>query len=335
MAQRPLPYGIYMPRGKDKPLSRNLRSFACLLLGAGALVLASAGPAVAGADILYNQTDSAATPNTNPGLPNYSPSNFFSVANYNRTADDFTVPAGATWSIHEVDAAGAYNANPGSVVNVYIYPDASGHPGTAFFTQEGITASGGPNYQVPLTGVPNLTAGQYWITVQQDASLGGGYWSWGTRSVQSGAAAQWFRNVFGPGPSCSTNVWTLRAACWPPGNPDQTFALKGTNLTPPPPPVATKPANTARPRIKGRADVGSKLKVSLGAWTGSAPITYKEQWKSCNAKGKRCKNIKGATKRAFRLSSKYIGHRLVVSVSASNSAGSGRATSKPSKVVTR
>jgi hypothetical protein len=305
------------------------RLVALAVIGGGALL---AGPAVAGADVLYNQTDSAATPNANSGLPNYSPSNLFSVGDYNRTADDFTVPDGATWSIHDVGVTGAYNANPGSVVNVYIYPDAGGHPGTASFTQEGITATGGPNYQVPLTGVPNLTAGRYWITVQQDASGGGGYWSWGTRSVQSGAAAQWFRTAIGI-VSCPTNTWTLRAACWPSDNPDQTFALRGTNLTPPP--AATKPANTAPPRIKGRTDVGSKLKVSLGAWTGSAPITYKEQWKSCNARGKRCKNIKGATKRAFTLSGKYIGHRLVVTVRASNSAGSAVASSKASSVVTR
>lgn len=205
------------------------RLVALAVIGGGALL---AGPAVAGADVLYDQTDSAATPNANSASPNYSPSNLFSVGNYDRTADDFMVPDGATWSINEVDVTGAYNANPGSVVNVYIYPDAGGQPGTASFTQEGITAAGGPNYQVPLTGVPNLTAGRYWITVQQDASGGGGYWSWGTRSVQSGAAAQWFRTAIGIIP-CPTNMWTLRAACWPSGSPDQTFELKGTNLNPP------------------------------------------------------------------------------------------------------
>lgn len=108
-----------------------------------------------------------------------------------------------------------------------------------------------------------------------------------------------------------------------------------TNAPPPPPPTATKPSNTALPRIKGRADVNSKLTVSHGSWSGRPPITYKYQWKSCNAKGKQCKNIRGATKTTLRLSSKYIGHRLAVTVKASNSAGSAVATSKASVVVTR
>ena len=101
----------------------------------------------------------------------------------------------------------------------------------------------------------------------------------------------------------------------------------------PPPPTGNKPSSTALPKIKGRAEVGIKLTVSHGSWSGSTPISYKYQWKRCNAKGKSCKAIKGATKSSFTPGKKYIGARLKVAVSASNSFGKTTATSKASEVI--
>jgi hypothetical protein len=98
-------------------------------------------------------------------------------------------------------------------------------------------------------------------------------------------------------------------------------------------PSATKPSNTALPKIKGRAKVGVRLTVSNGSWKGSSPITYSYQWKRCNGKGRNCKAIKGATRHSFTPGRKYVGTRLKAAVTASNSAGKTTAASKASKVV--
>jgi hypothetical protein len=174
--------------------------------------------------VLYDQTDHAGANDADSSAPNFSPSNDFGGGDADRTADDFTVPPGQAWSINEVDVSGAYNGVGQGVVNAYIYPDAAGKPGTALFSQTNISAPGGPNYAVPLANVPNLTAGTYWITVQQVVGMSG-YWSWTTRSLQSGGPARWF----GPGSDCPDFSWSPRADCWFGTNPDQIFLLRGTN----------------------------------------------------------------------------------------------------------
>jgi hypothetical protein len=193
-------------------------------------------PASAGAAVLYDQTDNAGVATTNPADPNFSPSNDLGGGGGDRTADDFTVPTGQIWSIDEIDVGGAYSPTaPGQVVNVYIYSDASGAPGPELLN-EAATATGGPNYAVPVTSAPLLAAGHYWLTVQQKFATTMSFWAWTTRTVQSGDAAHWVANV-PVGQNCHQNdVWTVRTACWTGTNPDQDFVIKGTNTTPPPPP---------------------------------------------------------------------------------------------------
>jgi hypothetical protein len=176
--------------------------------------------------VLYDQTDHAGTNDANSSAPNFSPSNHFDGSNEDRTADDFSVPAGQAWSVNEVDVAGAYNSPGQGIVNVYIYPDTAGKPGTALFSQTNISAPGGPNYAVPLANVPSLGPGVYWITVQQVVGMDG-YWSWTTRSVQSGGPARWFGEMSG----CPGFSWSPRADCWSGTNPDQIFLLRGTNTS--------------------------------------------------------------------------------------------------------
>jgi hypothetical protein len=194
-----------------------------LSVGVVAVALISMAGA-AQAFVLYDQTDHAGTNNADAMAPNFSPSNDFGGFNQDRTADDFTVPAGQAWSVDEVDVTGAYNGVGQGVVNVYIYPDAAGKPGTALFSQTNISAPGGPNYAVPLANVPSLGPGTYWITVQQVVGMGG-YWSWTTRSAQNGGPARWF----GPGSACPDFSWSPRVDCWFGTNPDQIFLLRGTN----------------------------------------------------------------------------------------------------------
>jgi hypothetical protein len=181
--------------------------------------------AAARAAVLYDQTDHAGTPNANADAPNFAPSNNFGGGDFDRTADDFNVPAGQAWVIDGVDVSGAYFDRPPGVVNVYLYPDAGGRPGATLFSQTGIAASGGPNYVVPVANAPSLTPGTYWVTIQQAGAGDAGYWSWTTRTIKSGRPARWF----GAGADCLDFRWNLRTVCWAGTNPDQVFRLRGLN----------------------------------------------------------------------------------------------------------
>ena len=193
-----------------------------------ALLQASSAAEAAPSVVLFDQTSTAAPANTDSNAANFAPSNDFGPGSTDRTADDFTVPVGATWAINEIDATGAFSGAPSSsTVNAYLYADAAGKPGAEIFSQKGITTTGAPNFVVPLVGVPSLTAGTYWVTVQFVTSAGPDYWSWATSTVQRGNPAQWRTEI---GVTCSS--WAARATCWPGTNPDQAFALKGVDLTP-------------------------------------------------------------------------------------------------------
>ena len=113
----------------------------------------------------------------------------------------------------------------------------------------------------------------------------------------------------------------------------------------PPVTVTVAPKNTGLPTIKGKDKVKAKLTASQGTWIGTAPITYKYRWESCDLKTKKgkkgkkgkkvlqCVAIKGATKATLTLSKKNVGHRIEVVVTATNAAGFASAASKPTAVV--
>ena len=219
---------------RPRPIAR-LAVLLALALPVAALQTAQAAQAettgrAAASVVLYDQTANAAPPTADSAGPNFSPSNYFDVSNNDRTADDFTVPAGATWALNEIDVTGALeNPIPTPTVNVYLYANAAGKPGAEVFSQVGITPTNAPDFVVPLTGVPSLAAGTYWITVQL-ADAGASYWSWGTNTVQRGNPATWWTNTSSP--SCPAGAWAARMTCWTGTNPDQVFTLKGTDLTP-------------------------------------------------------------------------------------------------------
>jgi hypothetical protein len=223
-----------------------------LLVSAVIAAIALAMPAGAGAAVIYDQTGNAGAPETDSNNPNFAPSNDLGMATKDRTADDFAVPAGQHWSINEVDVTGAYNGSPHGQVNVFIYADAAGKPGTELFSQSGIVTTG-PNYNIPLVGVPEVGPGNYWITVQQDANTG--YWSWGTSTVLRGQPAQWRPDTTGP---CAGGVWTRRLDCFPGTNPDQTFRLQGSVRSDTP--VSPKPKCKKKKAKKKSAAAAKKCK---------------------------------------------------------------------------
>jgi len=82
------------------------------------------------------------------------------------------------------------------------------------------------------------------------------------------------------------------------------------------------PVVRSAPRIVGRAAVGHRLRALAGTWT-NAPTSVRYQWLRCNAAGRRCTQIRHATRAAYTPARGDIGHRLRVRVTASNAAGAG------------
>jgi hypothetical protein len=100
------------------------------------------------------------------------------------------------------------------------------------------------------------------------------------------------------------------------------------------PVVVDVPRSTDLPRISGKRKVGRRLSVSSGSWTWS-PLAYRYQWLRCNAHGRSCRPIPGATHSTYRLRRRDAGHRLRARITATNAAGSGAVTSRAGKTVRR
>ncbi|HEX4564999.1 MAG TPA: hypothetical protein VH138_00155, partial [Vicinamibacterales bacterium] len=93
------------------------------------------------------------------------------------------------------------------------------------------------------------------------------------------------------------------------------------------------PSNTSLPSISGSARDGSDLTASHGSWNGN-PSSYAYAWLRCDTQGGNCKGIGGATSRMYTVQTADVGSRLRVQVTATNGAGSGQATSRPTSTVT-
>jgi hypothetical protein len=119
-------------------------------------------------------------------------------------ADDFTVPAGQSWTLSQMDVIGVDDGGPPPFVNIFIYANSGTLPGGELFHQSHIPASGYPNYSAPITGAPSIGSGTYWISIQED---GGGFmvpsWGWRGRLVQDGNQAV-FKGNSGWGNGCHT-----------------------------------------------------------------------------------------------------------------------------------
>jgi hypothetical protein len=92
------------------------------------------------------------------------------------------------------------------------------------------------------------------------------------------------------------------------------------------------PSNTSLPSISGAARDGSILTASNGGWSNK-PTSFTYQWNRCDSDGGSCNAISGANSRQYTVQSADVGSRLRVTVTASNSDGSGKADSRPTDVV--
>ena len=74
---------------------------------------------------------------------------------------------------------------------------------------------------------------------------------------------------------------------------------------------------TTAPTISGTARVGGALTVQPGVWSPQ-PSRYATVWLRCNANGRLCVSIAGATKATYRPTAADTGHTLVAAVTASS-----------------
>ena len=96
---------------------------------------------------------------------------------------------------------------------------------------------------------------------------------------------------------------------------------------------SARPRNASRPTISGTPLVGQTQTADPGTWSGTQPITFTYQWRSCNSGGGNCSNIGGATGRTYGTRNSDIGRTLRVRVTARNSVGTDTQDSSPTAVI--
>jgi hypothetical protein len=93
------------------------------------------------------------------------------------------------------------------------------------------------------------------------------------------------------------------------------------------------PQNRSPPSISGATEVGATLKATAGAWGGPGPITYRYQWRLCDAGGGSCHDADGASAKTYVVQPDAQGKSVRVAVTADNGHGSKSATSGATAVV--
>jgi len=177
-------------------------------------------------DILYDQRGSCTDHAANSQLYDSFFDTYTDIA-----ADDFVVPAGATWNVGLVDVGGVYYNGPGPApaVNVVFYQDGSGEPGTPVCTYSGLTtfADAAGAFSITLPSACTLTAptdATYWVSVQAQLDYLGSMsqWGWYGNTPQVGHPAKW-QNPGGAFGACPT--WGDAGVCVFAAGPDFCFAL--------------------------------------------------------------------------------------------------------------
>ena len=183
-----------------------------------------------GLPVLYDQYNNfglyvTSSQNFEPALDGYD----------DELTDDFVVPSGRCWLIQMIEVAGEYfnGDGPAASVNVRIYADADGVPGTLVFSKLNSAFIPGPQYGdlvINLSPGAQRGPGVYWLSIQVNMDYLGakGQWGWYNRTATSNDAAEW-RNPGGAFGTCVT--WGARGAdCTiEPQEPDQVFRLSGSS----------------------------------------------------------------------------------------------------------
>ena len=99
--------------------------------------------------------------------------------------------------------------------------------------------------------------------------------------------------------------------------------------------IANGPATISPPTITGSAVVGQTLTAAPGTWSGSPAPTFAYAWQRCTATGASCSSIAGATSPTYIVTAADVGSKLLVVVTATNSGGSGVASSSATGLVAK
>jgi len=163
-----------------------------------------------------------------------------SLANSSEAADDFRVPAGETWNIGTIAVVGSfwYNAPGGAhELNIYVYADDNGMPGTVIHTYEGITnfekteTQNGSYvetyFEIPFSPAISLGSGKYWLACQLVGDNGvTGQWGWIQESNTPQVEDEWHWRNPDDGMGTGFTTWTpASSVLWFGGYYDLSFAL--------------------------------------------------------------------------------------------------------------
>ena len=91
--------------------------------------------------------------------------------------------------------------------------------------------------------------------------------------------------------------------------------------------------NLTLPELSGKAEELQTLSATSGSWHSYLSISFKYEWRRCDAAGGHCARIEGATSSAFTLTEADIGATLRAAVFASNGPTGRVVVSKPTGVV--
>jgi len=190
-------------------------------------------PAFSRATVYVNQTGN---PSSYGGIASqtFEPANSaYSCAG----ADDFIVPAGATWSVNHIFAGGTYSTGYSvPAVNVIFFDDNAGLPGAQIATFTGIGCSSDPGgaINILLPSSVMLTEGHYWISVAavMDYTTHG-QWFWSRQTDPQLQNQFTWQNPGGGFAGCTS--WCSGSVQWPSQNDyNLTFALSDSTQDPPP-----------------------------------------------------------------------------------------------------
>lgn len=96
---------------------------------------------------------------------------------------------------------------------------------------------------------------------------------------------------------------------------------------------AAPPVDATPPGLTGTTQDGQVLYSGASTWTGTQPFTYSYQWQRCSSDGSGCQSISGATSDRYRETTTDIGKRLMMILTAKNSAGQGSTQTPLSSVI--
>lgn len=91
-------------------------------------------------------------------------------------------------------------------------------------------------------------------------------------------------------------------------------------------------ASTVQPKLTGSTVVGQTLSIAAGSWSVT-PKSTTYAWQRCNANGRICAAIAGATSATYAITSADVGHALLVVVTAKSGTASASALSASTAAV--